>query len=72
MTDVDWTRARWRKSTRSADGPACVEVAITGTAVGVRHSKSPAGPMLVFQAEQWRGFIAALKRGDLDRLDEAT
>jgi hypothetical protein len=38
----------------------------------VRHSKFPTGPMLVFQAEEWQGFIAALKRGDLDRLDEAT
>jgi hypothetical protein len=33
----------WRKSTRSADQSACVELAFSGE---VRDSKNPAGPTL--------------------------
>jgi Domain of unknown function (DUF397) len=65
---VDWTRATWRKSTRSADGPSCLEIALVDHVVGVRHSRDPDGPVLVFDAEQWRRFVAALKRGDFDPL----
>lgn len=54
------TNARWRKSSRSStNGGACVEVAdnLPGI-VGVRDSKDPAGPVLVFSAAAWRNFVA--------------
>lgn len=63
MTEVDWAQAVWRKSSRSADVGACVEVALTDTAVALRDSKHPGGPILVFSPESWRAFIDALKEG---------
>lgn len=47
----------WRKA-RSCEANACVEVAIVGDRVAVRDGKDPAGPRLVFAAEQWRSFLA--------------
>ncbi|PGH44668.1 DUF397 domain-containing protein [Micromonospora sp. WMMA1996] len=56
------TGARWRTSTRSSsNGGACVEVAdgVAGV-VGVRDSKDPGGPVLVFTPPAWRAFVAHL------------
>ncbi|MFI7090627.1 DUF397 domain-containing protein [Streptomyces lydicus] len=54
----------WRKSTYSNGGDAnCVEVADgnQGTAVPVRDSKDPNGPVLHFPAVAWSSFIATVK-----------
>ncbi|MGC4788987.1 DUF397 domain-containing protein [Micromonospora sp. DT178] len=56
------TGAQWRKSSRSStNGGTCVEVAdnLPGV-VGVRDSKDPAGPALVFTPTAWRAFVAQL------------
>ncbi|MEU7933945.1 DUF397 domain-containing protein [Micromonospora echinofusca] len=56
------TGARWRKSSRSStNGGTCVEVAdnLPGV-VGVRDSKDPAGPALVFTPTAWRAFVVRL------------
>lgn len=52
----------WRKSQRSGNEGNCVEVAdnVPGV-VGVRDSKDPTGPVLVFEPAAWRAFITALK-----------
>jgi hypothetical protein len=52
--------AQWRKSSRSSgNGGNCVEVAdnLSGV-VGVRDSKDPTGPALVFEPAAWRAFVA--------------
>lgn len=52
------TGAQWRKSSRSStNGGACVEVAdnLPGV-VGVRDSKDPSGPALLFSPAAWRAF----------------
>ncbi|TCB96543.1 DUF397 domain-containing protein [Micromonospora zingiberis] len=57
--------ARWRKSTRSGpDGGNCVEVAdnLSGV-VGVRDSKDPGGPTLVFSPTSWQAFVTQVVVG---------
>jgi hypothetical protein len=63
---IDLSRARWRKSSRSNGGGACVEVAdnLAGI-VAVRDSKDPDGPTLIFSPEAWSEFVAAAKDGRL-------
>ncbi|GAB2504690.1 DUF397 domain-containing protein [Nocardia heshunensis] len=52
--------ANWFKSSYSGGGQECVEVAFLGAAsVGVRDSKDPAGPALVFSGEQWDHFLSS-------------
>ncbi|MEU5672262.1 DUF397 domain-containing protein [Micromonospora sp. NPDC047753] len=58
---MDLPGARWRKSSRSGpDGGNCVEVAgnLPGL-VGVRDSKDPTGPVLVFAPDTWRAFVGS-------------
>lgn len=58
---------RWRKSTYSNNqGCNCVEAARVGAgAMAVRDSKDPHGPALVFTADAWSAFTAAVKDGEL-------
>ncbi|MBT2229476.1 DUF397 domain-containing protein [Nonomuraea sp. NEAU-A123] len=60
--------ATWRKSTRSGpDGGNCVEVAeLSGKRRGVRDSKNPSGPALVFTPGEWDAFIGGVKDGEFD------
>ncbi|MER7588711.1 DUF397 domain-containing protein [Micromonospora sp. NPDC127501] len=59
---MNLTGALWRTSTRSGNGE-CVEVAdnLPGV-VGLRDSKDPAGPVLVFAPAAWRAFVAVSRR----------
>ncbi|MEO3771873.1 DUF397 domain-containing protein [Micromonospora sp. B9E7] len=52
----------WRTSTRSGNSE-CVEVAdnLPGV-VGVRDSKDPTGPVLMFAPAAWRAFVAVAGR----------
>jgi hypothetical protein len=60
MTEIDLSRAEWRKSSYSGQDGNCVEVArnLPGL-VAVRDSKEPAGAKLVISRETWRAFIRA-------------
>ena len=66
--EVDLSRAVWRKSTRSNNGGACVEVArnLPGI-VAVRDSKYRDGPVLIFAIHEWRSFISAVTAGKFNR-----
>ncbi|MVU83049.1 DUF397 domain-containing protein [Nocardia sp. ET3-3] len=53
-------QAEWFKSSRSAGGQDCVEIAFLSRGeVGVRDSKNPGGPALVFSGEQWDRFLGS-------------
>jgi len=53
--------ARWRRSSRSQGENACVELARTGTAFGVRDSKDPHGLPLLMTDANGTTFLAAVK-----------
>lgn len=66
--NVDLSGAQWFKSTRSGGSQDCVEVAFLGDGrVGVRDSKNPAGPALVFTPGEWDTFTAGVADGEFKR-----
>ncbi|MGW4767218.1 DUF397 domain-containing protein [Nocardia sp. NPDC004278] len=63
--EVDLSRAQWRKSARSSASRDCVEVAfLDGELVGIRDSKNPTGPALVFTTGEWNAFTHSIIDGD--------
>lgn len=65
---IDLSGAKWFKSSRSAGGKDCVEVAFLAEgAVGVRDSKNPTGPALAFTPDEWDAFTARLHDGGFTR-----
>jgi hypothetical protein len=67
MPTLDRADATWRRSSYSGGQGNCVEVADTPAAIGVRDSKDPAGPVLVFTRTGWQAFVTRVKAGDFDR-----
>ncbi|MGW4767076.1 DUF397 domain-containing protein [Nocardia sp. NPDC004278] len=66
--NVDLTGAQWFKSSRSQGGSDCVEVAFLEQGhVGIRDSKNPTGPALVFTPGEWDAFTAGVNDGEFDR-----
>ena len=66
--NVDLSEASWFKSSRSGGSKECVEVAFLGDGLtGVRDSKNPSGPALVFAASEWDAFVGTAASGALDR-----
>lgn len=62
---ADLSGARWFKSSKSPSKDACVEVAhLDGGLVGVRDSKNPTGPALVFHSAEWDSFTASVEAGE--------
>lgn len=47
----------WRKSTASADGGNCVEIASIEQTVMVRDSRNPSGAILEFPPGSWASFL---------------
>jgi hypothetical protein len=62
MTEVDLSRAEWRKSSYSGQSGNCVEVArnLPGL-VAVRDSKEADGAKLELSQAAWRVFIRAAR-----------
>lgn len=57
----DLANATWFKSSRSSGGQECVEVAhLDAGMVGVRDSKNPGGPALVFSPAGWDAFTGSV------------
>ena len=66
--NVDLSRAKWFKSTKSDATRECVEVAFLDSGlVGVRDSKNPNGPALVFAPGEWDVFTGEVQNGAFQR-----
>ncbi|MQS06563.1 DUF397 domain-containing protein [Streptomyces alkaliphilus] len=68
--ETDFDAAAWVRSSHStSDGGQCLEWMPRRAAdlrpVPVRDSKHPEGPVLLFGASEWTGFVTALENGDL-------
>ncbi|WP_063050572.1 DUF397 domain-containing protein [Nocardia arthritidis] len=65
---IDLSGAQWFKSGRSTGKEACIEVAwLEAGRVGVRDSKDPTGPALIFAPGQWDAFAAGVRGGEFNR-----
>ncbi|QIS08665.1 DUF397 domain-containing protein [Nocardia arthritidis] len=65
---IDLSAEDWFKSRRSSGDGNCVEVAFAANSlVGVRDSKNPSGPVLVFTADEWLAFTDAMAAGVFHR-----
>ena len=51
----------WRKTGRSANDGACVEVAVVNGKIAVRDSKDPRGSWLRYSVWSWRDFTSKVK-----------
>lgn len=60
----DLSGAKWFKSSRSGSKADCVEVAHLTGGVGVRDSKNPTGPALVFTPAEWTAFVSGVRAGE--------
>ncbi|MBF6193496.1 DUF397 domain-containing protein [Nocardia implantans] len=66
--NVDLSGAKWFKSSRSSSGKECVEVAFLDRGmVGVRDSKNPTGPALIFTPAEWDAFTAGVVDREFER-----
>ncbi|MFE9327897.1 DUF397 domain-containing protein [Nocardia sp. NPDC052278] len=64
---IDVTGAKWFKSSRSTSGRECVEVAwLEAGHVGVRDSKNPTGPALIFTPNEWATFTTGVHDGEFN------
>ena len=64
MSDADWLE--FKRSSFCSVG-ACVEVAVTAdNHVAVRDAKLEDGPVLFFNADEWRAFLAGVRNGEFD------
>ncbi|MQY19041.1 DUF397 domain-containing protein [Nocardia macrotermitis] len=60
--------ALWFKSSYSGPDRDCVEAAfLDGNMVGVRDSKNPTGPALIFSPIEWDTFTAGVQAGRFEQ-----
>jgi Domain of unknown function (DUF397) len=68
MPAADLPAMRWQKSRLSNPSGNCVELAALpdGAGVAVRNSRDPAGPALIYTADEIEAFIRGVAEGDFD------
>jgi hypothetical protein len=57
--------AGWRRASHCASS-GCVEFALIGDEIALRDSKQAGGPMLTYNRDEWRTFVAGVKAGEFD------
>lgn len=59
----------WRKGQRSSATGNCVQTAkLPSGGVGIRNSRQPDGPVLLFGDAEVRAFLEGIKDGEFDEL----
>jgi hypothetical protein len=59
----------WRKSARSVNDGACVELALMPSGkVAIRNSRDPLGPILLYTQSELYAFLDGAKKGEFDDL----
>ncbi|MEV4675612.1 MULTISPECIES: DUF397 domain-containing protein [Actinomadura] len=66
MDATDPSQTRWRKSTRSGQNGACVEITHIAGAVAVRDSKAPDAGHITLSHRAWATFIKGARAGRYD------
>ena len=56
----------WRKSVKSAQNGACVEVRFVHDTVEVRNSRDPFGSTLAFTPAEWAAFADGMAKGEFE------
>jgi Domain of unknown function (DUF397) len=57
----------WVKSSLSYANGNCVEVSDQPeSAIGVRNSRDPEGPVLRFTSDEWQAFLGGVRNGEFD------
>ncbi|WP_433193853.1 DUF397 domain-containing protein [Nocardia sp. CA-107356] len=66
--NTELSEVNWFKSSHSSGQTSCVEVAwLDGGEVGIRDSKNPTGPALIFTPSEWDAFTAGITDGEFNR-----
>ncbi|WP_063046759.1 DUF397 domain-containing protein [Nocardia pseudovaccinii] len=66
--NTELSEVNWFKSSYSGGQTDCVEVAwLDGGGVGVRDTKNPTGPALIFAPGEWDAFTAGVTNGEFNR-----
>jgi len=56
---------KWKKSSL-CESACCLEVAVVGNKFAVRDSKQNNSPILFFSKNEWKAFVAGVKKGEFD------
>jgi len=68
VSPEELAEAIWQKSSASGGQQDCVEVAFLKSGnIGLRDSRNPTGPALIFTPSEWDAFLGGARDGEFHR-----